>query len=36
VLAAARTHQGLEHMEEIHLAVLERTGTISVIPKRPR
>jgi len=36
VLAAARTHQGLEHMEEIRLAVLECTGTISVIPRRPR
>lgn len=31
VLAAARTHRGLERMEQIRLAVLERTGVISVI-----
>jgi uncharacterized membrane protein YcaP (DUF421 family) len=34
VLAAARTHQGLERMAQIRLAVLERTGVISVIPER--
>jgi uncharacterized membrane protein YcaP (DUF421 family) len=33
VLAAARTHRGLERMEQIRLAVLERTGAISVIPQ---
>lgn len=33
VLAAARTHQGLERMAQIRLAVLERTGAISVIPE---
>ena len=33
VLAAARTHRGLQHMAEIRLAVLERTGMISVIPE---
>ena len=33
VLAAARTHRGLEHMTQIRLAVLERTGAISVIPE---
>ena len=34
VLQAAREHQGLEHMEEIKFAVLERTGEISIVPKR--
>jgi uncharacterized membrane protein YcaP (DUF421 family) len=33
VLAAARMHQGLEHMAQIRVAVLERTGVISVIPR---
>ena len=33
VLAAARTHRGLERMAQIRLAVLERTGVISVIPE---
>ena len=33
VLAAARMHQGLERMDQIRLAVLERTGHISVIPE---
>lgn len=32
VLAAARVHRGLEHMAQIRVAVLERTGVISVIP----
>ena len=34
VLQAAREHQGLEHMDEIKFAVLERTGEISIVPKR--
>jgi uncharacterized membrane protein YcaP (DUF421 family) len=34
ILAAARSRQGLERMEQIRLAVLERTGGISVIPER--
>ena len=33
VLAAARTHRGLDRMTQIRLAVLERTGAISVIPE---
>lgn len=33
VLAAAREHQGLERMEQIKYAVLERSGSISIIPK---
>src|SRR5688572_9657010 len=32
ILAAARTHRGLDDMAKIRLAVLERTGVISVIP----
>lgn len=35
VLEAARTLHGLERMQQIKYAVLERGGTISVIPKRP-
>jgi len=34
VLAAARERQGLQRMDQIMYAVLERTGEISVIPKR--
>jgi uncharacterized membrane protein YcaP (DUF421 family) len=34
VLQAAREHQGLERMDEIKFAVLERTGEISIVPKR--
>jgi uncharacterized membrane protein YcaP (DUF421 family) len=34
VLQAARERQGLEHMDEIKFAVLERTGEISIVPKR--
>lgn len=34
VLAAARLGQGLERMEQIRYAVLERDGKISVIPQR--
>jgi uncharacterized membrane protein YcaP (DUF421 family) len=33
VLQAAREHQGLERMDQIKFAVLERTGEISIIPK---
>jgi len=33
VLQAAREHQGLERMDEIKFAVLERTGGISIVPK---
>jgi uncharacterized membrane protein YcaP (DUF421 family) len=33
VLAAARERQGLERMEQIKDAVLERSGGISIIPK---
>lgn len=33
VLAAARELQGLERMEQIKYAVLERSGGISIIPK---
>jgi uncharacterized membrane protein YcaP (DUF421 family) len=34
VLMAAREHQGLQRMDQIMYAVLERTGTISIIPKK--
>lgn len=34
VLQAARTTQGLERMDQIKYAVLERTGEISIIPRR--
>lgn len=33
ILEAARTLQGLERMDQIKYAVLERTGGISIIPK---
>ena len=33
VLQAARERQGLERLEQIKFAVLERTGEISIIPK---
>jgi uncharacterized membrane protein YcaP (DUF421 family) len=33
VLAAARERQGLERMDQIKFAVLERSGGISIIPK---
>ena len=35
VMTAARERQGLERMEQIKYAVLERNGGISIIPKRP-
>ena len=34
VMAAARERQGLERMEQIKFAVLERSGGISIIPRR--
>jgi uncharacterized membrane protein YcaP (DUF421 family) len=34
VLMAAREHQGLQRMDQIMYAVLERTGEISIIPKK--
>jgi len=33
ILEAARSSQGLERLEQIKYAVLESTGSISVIPK---
>ena len=35
VLAAGRELQGLERMDQIKYAVLERSGGISIIPKQP-
>ena len=35
VMAAARELQGLERMDQIQYAVLERHGTISIIPSGP-
>jgi uncharacterized membrane protein YcaP (DUF421 family) len=34
ILAAARLSQGLERMEQIRFAVLEKTGGISIVPER--
>jgi uncharacterized membrane protein YcaP (DUF421 family) len=36
ILAAARTGYGLERMDQIKYAVLERNGSISIIPKQSR
>jgi uncharacterized membrane protein YcaP (DUF421 family) len=36
VLAAAREVQGLERMDQIRYAVLERSGGISIVPKQSR
>ena len=33
ILEAAREKQGLENMEQVKYAVLERTGSISIVPK---
>ena len=33
ILAAAREHHGLERLEQIKFAVLERSGGISIIPR---
>jgi len=35
ILTAARERQGLERMDQIKYAVLERSGGISIIPKHP-
>ncbi|MGR6034270.1 MAG: DUF421 domain-containing protein [Candidatus Nitrosoglobus sp.] len=34
ILTAARELQGLEHMEQIKYAVLERSGGITIVPKQ--
>lgn len=34
IMEAARKSQGLERMDQIHYAVLERSGEISIIPAR--
>ena len=34
ILMAAREHHGLERLDQIKYAVLERSGGISIIPKR--
>jgi uncharacterized membrane protein YcaP (DUF421 family) len=34
ILTAARESHGLERLEEIKFAVLERSGGISIIPKK--
>ena len=34
ILEQARANQGIERMEQIKYAILERNGSISVIPKR--
>lgn len=34
ILEAARDKQGLERMDQIKYAVLERTGTISIVPRQ--
>jgi uncharacterized membrane protein YcaP (DUF421 family) len=36
ILAAARRDHGLHRLDEIDYAVMERTGTLSIIPKRGR
>ena len=36
ILAMARLHQGLERMDQIKYAVLERSGGISIIPQEQR
>ena len=35
ILEAARQTQGLERMDQIKYAILERTGGISIVPKEP-
>ncbi len=35
IMLAARSTQGLEKLEDIKYAVLEKDGTISIIPKKP-
>jgi uncharacterized membrane protein YcaP (DUF421 family) len=34
ILTAARELQGLKRMEDIEYAVLERSGSISIVPRR--
>ena len=34
VLAAAREKQGLERLDQIKYAILERSGGISIVPRR--
>ena len=34
ILAAAREHHGLERLDQIKYAVLERSGGISIVPKK--
>jgi uncharacterized membrane protein YcaP (DUF421 family) len=36
VLDAAREHHGLERLEQVKFAVLERNGQISIVPAEPR
>ena len=36
ILAAAREHHGLERLDQIKFAVLERSGGISIIPREKR
>lgn len=36
ILEAAREKQGLERMDQVKYAVLERTGSISIIPAEPQ
>lgn len=36
ILAAARQRQGLERMDQIKYAVLERSGDISIIPQKQK
>jgi uncharacterized membrane protein YcaP (DUF421 family) len=33
ILEAAREQQGLERLDQVKLAVLERSGQISIVPK---
>ena len=34
ILAAAREHRGLQNLDEVKYAIVERDGQISIIPKR--
>jgi uncharacterized membrane protein YcaP (DUF421 family) len=34
ILAAAREHQGLENLDEVKYAIVERNGEITIIPRR--
>ena len=34
ILATARLNQGVERMEQIRYAILERNGNISIIPEQ--